>query len=294
MHKLILLALLGFSIHTHGSDLHRTLAGRGIWLQNPSELNAALITQLKASGFRRVHVMATHSPIAVASCSAAQLPKTMAPTEKILDVVKTLKTQGFVTVLTIYLPPTKDAVVSLTNTKSSLIPLGIAAGADAVELDLEGGWSNHPNCGYGTHQAAFLDLKQRIKNHEPGIPVGITTHLGRVNDSRIHWLSLQAYSTCKKKDCPEFKDPTKGPGGKQQRIAALLVSYKKPVVVGLAAYSQSWAGHSIAEAMQRAYNTTTALIKTDSKYIGYSYWSTRWALKPTSEQFAFLKSTIGN
>lgn len=243
--------------------------------------------------------MTTHSPATAVNCSTAKLPKALASRDKILDVVKALQAQGFATVLTIYLPPTKAAVVSLTDETNGLISLGITAGADAVELDLEGGWSKHPVCGYETHQAAFLDIKQKIQSIWPNIPVGITTHLGRVNDNKIpkdaaDWISLQAYSTCKTNDCPEFKDSTKGPGGKQQHAAALLASYRKPVVVGLAAYSQHWSGYTITEAMQRAYDATSALIKSDPKYVGHSYWSTRWALGATSEQFKFLESTKGN
>jgi hypothetical protein len=169
----------------------------------------------------------------------------------------------------------------------------VQSGVSAVEYDLEGGWSRSPPCGFASHSEAVDHLVAQTKGLREGLFVGITTHLGRANDSHIglakaDWISIQAYTSCKPERCPSFTDPNEGPGFRQRRLPAALSAYDKPVVVGLAAFQQVWPGHTARAAMAAAFNATKQLQSEHKNYLGHSYWSTSWALKPGSAEFAFL------
>lgn len=276
------------------ADLPSLLDGRGVWLEHSQDLDSGVISRMRQAGIKRVHVMGTTSPKLVNTCSEAKLPRLLGTADKIASTVIALKAAGFTTVLTLYLPPTKAAVDSLT---AGVIPKAVAAGVDGIEFDLEGGWSKHPACGYPDHKSVFADLRARTKGLKSELPVGITTHSGRANDPRVpkenaDWLSLQLYSTCKPTQCAPFTHPTAGPGGKQHQAVPLLLGYTKPVIIGLAAYSQKWDRHTVDEAMRLALNVSLSLMKNEpSRFVGYSYWSNDSGLKPGSEAFKFLVDT---
>lgn len=282
------------ALQASAADLPSLLEGRGVWLEHSNVLDGELIKRMRQAGIKRVHVMGTTSPELTKTCSQAKPPRLLGTADKIASTITALETAGFVTVLTLYLPPTKTAVDSLT---AGVIPKAVAAGVDGIEFDLEGGWSKHPACGYPDHKSVFADLRVRTKGLKSDLPVGITTHSGRANDPRIpksnaDWLSLQLYSTCKPAQCEAFSHPTAGPGGKQRQAVPLLIGYSKPVIIGLAAYSQKWDQHTVDDAMRLALNASLSLMKKEpSRFVGYSYWSNDSGLKPGSEAFKFLVST---
>lgn len=291
--------VLGFCVYwitfqAMAADLPSMLDGRGVWLEHSKDLDSEVILRMRQAGIKRVHVMSTSSPESATTCAQAKLPRLLGTADKIATTITALESAGFVTILTLYLPPTKAAVDSLTG---GVIPKAVAAGVDGIEFDLEGGWSKHPACGYPDHKSVFADLRVRTKTLKPELPVGITTHSGRANDPRVpkenaDWLSLQLYSTCKPTQCEAFTHPTAGPGGKQHQAVPLLIGYTKPVIIGLAAYSQKWDGYTVDEAMRRALNESLSLKQHEpSRFVGHSYWSNDSGLKPGSEAFKFLVST---
>jgi hypothetical protein len=268
-------------------------------MKHSSDLNSRLIDRMRKAGIKRVHLMGSSSP-KQRTCSEAELPRLVGNSDSIASTVTALKSAGFVTILTLYLPPTKAAVDSLMV---GVISKSVAAGVDGVEFDLEGGWSEHPACGYTSHISAFADLRVRAKGLRSNLPVGITTHSGRVNDPNVpkadgDWLSLQLYSTCKPTECDPYTHPTTGPGGKQRQAVPLLVGYQRPVIIGLAAYSQKWSGHTVDEAMRLALNATLSLIKAEpSRFVGYSYWANDSGLNldpKLDEPFKFMLTTASD
>lgn len=286
MKRLLLLTLI-VSLPANSSDLQELLAGRGIWLQAPRELNSAMLSVLKQVGVRRVHIMATDSPEKASSCVNAKLPTPNASDATIHQSISAIKGAQMSTILTVYLPPTKAAVDQVT---AGIITKALNAGVDAVEFDLEGGWSKHPVCGYATHQEVFADLMARTKQIRPGVPVGITTHGNRLKDPRIplqeaDWASVQLYSRCKAGDCDAFDDPVTGPGYKQRWGAKRLQGYTKPVVVGLAAFGQEWGKDPMT--IDKAMRLALEAVKVDPKFVGHSYWSTSW-VKSGTREFKFL------
>lgn len=129
------------------AEIPSLLDGRGIWLEHSKDLNSEVISRMRQAGIKRVHVMGTTSPKLVKTRSQAKLPSLLGTTDKIASTITALEAAGFVTILTLYLPPTQAAVGSLA---AGVIPKAIAAGVDGIEFDLEGGWSMHPSCGYPT------------------------------------------------------------------------------------------------------------------------------------------------
>ncbi len=202
--------------------------------------------------------------------------------------------QGSITrILTLYAAPHKDSIDALTDPQTGLVVKLLAAGFQAIEYDLEGGWSNSVVCGFATHDEAVQYLFARTKALQSNVPVGVTTHLGRARDpniglDRADWLSIQVYTKCAT-PCPAFDDRREGPGHRQARTSA-AVTFKGPVIVGLAAYHQKWPEHNEEEAMAKALEATLVLQKNHLNYVGHSYWSTSWVAKG-SPQWKFLHRT---
>lgn len=163
----------------------------------------------------------------------------------LVSIVKAIRVADMTAVVTIYLSPMKNAIDEITNATSGLLKTLVDVGVQAVEYDLEGGWSESTVCGFRSHQEAVAYLVQRSKSVSAELPVGITTHLGRAGDRNLalheaDWVSIQAYSKCERPKCPAFDDKEHGPGHRQRLVAIALASFKKPVVIGLAAYHQKW------------------------------------------------------
>ncbi|MBV7569639.1 hypothetical protein [Pseudomonas sp. PDM27] len=287
----LLICLMGLSLGVSAADLNEVLKGRGIWWKNPAEVQSSLIKKLQDMGMRRVHIMLTEEPTVVSKCSLAKLPDSTPTVNQLKILMRTLQEKNMYVIATVYLPPTKAAVDALLDPDSGPVPALIVKGIDAVELDLEGNWKRHPPCGYASHIAAFQDFKDRVKSIKQDMPVGITTHTSHIDDIEIplaaaDFVSLQAYSKCPASNCKAFDDYT-GPGKFQIYSISKMKNLKGPIVLGLAAYSQTWPGHTLDEAMGLALNATTEIMASDTRVLGYSYWSTSTIIK-TIEPYEFL------
>ncbi|MVW87875.1 hypothetical protein EI969_18320 [Pseudomonas sp. PB101] len=287
----LLICLMGLSLGVSAADLNEVLKGRGIWWKNPAKVQDSLIKKLQDMGMRRVHIMLTDTPTVVSKCSLATLPKPSSTVNQLKTLTHTLQQKNMYIIATVYLPPTKAAVNALLDPDSGPVPALIVKGIDAIELDLEGDWKLHPPCGYTSHIAAFQDFKDRVKSIKQDMPVGITTHTSHIGEIEIplaaaDYVSLQAYSKCPASNCKAFDNYT-GPGKFQKYSIGKMKNLKIPIVLGLAAYRQTWPGHTLDEAMRLALNATTGIMATDSRVLGYSYWSTSTIIK-TNEAYEFL------
>lgn len=278
------------------SDLASLLTGTGVWLQSPRKLTSTDLGNLKTYHIGRIHLMATdpqEKTPTVCTDNRGALPTAKA--SHLTGLLSAAKAEGLKAIATFYVYPRRTEIEQLTNPSDGIVKRLLDAGAESIEYDLEGQWSKHPACGYANHADALKGLIERTRALRPGLSVGITTHTGRFPDERIDfgtadYISLQAYSTCKPGDCPEW-NAHDGPGKKQERALKALSTFKKPSIIGLAAYQQSWPGHSINEAMARSRDAAMARIGgSDIPTLGISYWSSRWILPKGSAEGAFLKS----
>jgi hypothetical protein len=114
-HILTGVAVLALSKTVPAQDLQSLLHGRGMWLQSPRKFNNTHIQQLKKTGVRRVHVMLTHAPNVYTSCENASLARTTASTIRLTDIVAALAGANMNPIATVYLPPTRHAVDTLTD-----------------------------------------------------------------------------------------------------------------------------------------------------------------------------------
>lgn len=290
------LAMLGGMTDVAANDLKSLLTGTGVWVQSPRKMNPLDLSKLKTYHIDRVHLMATDPQEKTpTSCSDDRGATPTAKTSHLVDLVKAAKSDGLKVIVTFYIYPRITEIEFLTNSASGVVKQLLDAGAESVEYDLEGQWSKHPACGYATHADALKALVERTRALRSGVSIGITTHTGRFPDKKIDfgmadYLSLQAYSTCKPGDCPDWSS-SDGPGKKQEKALKALSAFEKPSIIGLAAYQQSWPGHTINEAMASALDASIIHINGDnSPTIGVSYWSSRWILSKDSAEGAFLRS----
>lgn len=275
-----------------GQPLNEMLGGRGVWLQKPKAFQLTKIPDLEAIGVKRVHVMGIHAVAASKSCKARELKPT-ATTQVLEGLGNALRAGAFAPILTLYATPDKTSIDALTDVQTGLVAKLLDSGFQAVEYDLEGGWSDSVPCGFSTHLEAASYLFTKTRALKANLPVGVTTHLGRARDPNIgldqaDWLSIQVYTKCAS-PCVSFVDKREGPGFRQSRTAQ-LVNFAGPVIVGLAAYNQKWPDHSEDEAMSKALDATYELQKSHPNFVGHSYWSTSWLVDGSPQQ-RFLKRT---
>lgn len=293
---LVALAALSFCAGAQASELEALLKGRGMWLQSPNKFQNTQVKDLRQIGVRRVHIMVTHAPTSYKNCTSAQRTTTTTSTTKLVSIVAALEAAKIETIATVYLPPTKDAIDLLTDPNDGLLKTLVMSGVKAVEYDLEGGWSKSPPCGFKSHADAVDHLIAQTKTLSTELPVGITTHLGRANDPHVglakaDWVSIQAYTSCRPDQCVSFTDPKEGPGFRQKRVPAAMAGYNKPMIIGLAAYQQAWPKRSVRDAMAAALDAANTLQTQYKNYLGHSYWSSYWALRPNSAELTFLAAT---
>lgn len=264
------------------AELNALLGGRGIWVQAPESFSSGRLEELKLLGVRRLHVMVAFAPSRYKSCDNPPTQKLRAKLFALTNFVKGAKRDGFLVIITAYMPPNRAAVEAFTAA-SDIGPLlsFINAGADGVEYDLEGGWSTSAVCGYGSHADASRILLERSRALKSNFPAGVTTHIGRAHDvnlglERADWVSLQVYSKCPQSGCLPFEDQREGPGHRQSRAPQALASFTGPVVMGLANFWQQWKGHTPEEAMGRALDATKIVQEKHPNFVGHTYWSTSW------------------
>lgn len=99
------------ALQASAADLPTILDGRGIWMRHSRDLNSQLIDRMRLAGIKRVHVMGSKT-FKQRTCSKAE-PRIVDDADTIAKTVTVLKAAGFVSILTLYVPPTKTAVDSL-------------------------------------------------------------------------------------------------------------------------------------------------------------------------------------
>jgi hypothetical protein len=266
------------------TDLKVQLSGRGMWVQHPAKSSTQQLNALKDLGVQRLHIMVTNAVLPNKDCSKVSSPRLATKLSTLVDLIKSSKAMGFVVIATAYMPPSRNDIDAFLASKKGTAQRLIDAGVDGVEYDLEGGWSRAKVCGYETHELAAKALYDGTRALKAGVPVGVTTHLGRVRDENIgrqytDWMSVQAYVKCQGDRCVDFEDKREGPGTRVARLSTELGKYSGLVVVGLAAYNQKWPGRTVDEAMQRSLSSAKALLSTNAAIVGHSYWSATWALR---------------
>lgn len=278
---------------TSAAEVKNLMSGRGIWVQAPQAFTKSDLEGLRPLGIRRIHIMLAASPVIYKSCATSKPQVLLAKPERLTNLVAMGKEAGMVVVVTAYIPPNRQAIELFTlASDAGLLQRLVAAGADAVEYDLEGGWSRSAVCGYTTHEDASKELLTRSRALKSGLPAGVTTHLGRVNDTKLglghaDWVALQVYTKCDVKGgaCVAFDDPSEGPGFRQSKAATSIRGYKGPVVMGLANYQQAWQGKTAADAMGKALDATSAVQREHPNFVGHTYWSTSWLGAPGVRKF---------
>ncbi|MFV8755172.1 peptidoglycan-binding domain-containing protein [Nannocystaceae bacterium ST9] len=162
-----------------------------------------------------------------------------------------------------------------------------AAGASALEVDTEGNWTEARLSGFASmadaakalistmHAAtraskAKLELTTYPYHPENDAKAQVAPAMGR--------LFPQAYSVAEREGKPvAWDDPRMGPGGIQAlsvhraEAVAGVAEGKVELGLGLAAYEQAFAGHTIAEAMAAALDA--AILQ---RVPEVRYWSSRW------------------
>lgn len=207
-------------------------------------------------------------------------------------------------VLTVCPEPTEKYLTQFEQKIPSLLE---AAGAAALEFDLEGNWLPIKVDGFANLDKAGDELvnvfgrvsaKLDIRTESTTYP--FHTENNRSADVAPHCDRVlgQAYSVYLRKeggkDVPQPWDGNYGPG-KMQRLT-LDKSLKIPGIgttagpllcCGLAAYDQEWPGHTGEEAMRVAWDTSCSY-----EPIEVRWWSTKWIFGVKANGYAsrFLKS----
>ncbi len=194
----------------------------------------------------------------------------------------------------------------LATFRRELPPLLAAAGAIGLEVDTEGNWLPSRLDGFADMNeaaAALVDTLREIAapsnarlelttypfHPENGAQAKVAPHMDRVFP--------QAYSVANRQDKAVSWDEREGPG-KLQRFSAsrareiVPVAEGRPVLaMGLAAYDQTFEGHTPIEALKVAFDTAHNVGVAEVRY-----WSSKWILghmraDSPAEQFLFSRAT---
>ena len=201
-------------------------------------------------------------------------------------------------VLTVWPEPSKHYLDQL----EAEIPQFIAAsGCVALEFDGEGNWTPGKVSGFASlHQAsdylgAIMDRLR--KKHD--IRIEFTTFAAHVENSAHADLAThadrllpQAYSVADRATGPVSWDDRLGPGHMQQFTLDLAkqVHGVHKLCCGLAAYDQTFAGHTPAQAMQKAWDMAVSYGVADVRF-----WSSKhvFGIQKNVYSSAFILSLKG-
>lgn len=146
------------------------------------------------------------------------------------------------------------------------------AGIGTVELDIERDAWGTALVGFASREEAARALVQTAI--EAGLRIGVTMIPERVyaGFERADYIAVQSYS--RYHDGLENHAPggAYGPGNMQRRGATAAKRAGLPLVQGLAAYDQTWAGKPFGPEMRAAYDAA----RSTSRVI--RWWSSKWVI----------------
>lgn len=171
-------------------------------------------------------------------------------------------------------------------------------GAAGVEVDIEGGWYVRDGGRRRLHPrydaaSAYLVTRLREIAGARQVRTELTTHTGHREITvraqvtpHVHRLALQLYSVYRSHGVTYAWDhPSRGPGRAQRRGVQLarrvpeVASERVRLTAGLAAWGQSWPGHSLREAV-----STALAAALEAHPVEVRYWDSRAVLgRPVAE-----------
>jgi hypothetical protein len=269
---------------------------RGLWIDSPpAEVRKQdFWTRMRDTGF-------TTGAVMIESVTAGFDPKyTLLELEQLGKCARKVDME---LVLTIWVEPNpayvKDLLVKMPA-------IQIASGCAAIEGDVESNFTRKRLRGYPSLDAASEAAVDAIRAHRQDVRIEGTTFTEHAENSknsefiaRCDRSMNQGYSVRNRRDSQgnDFKVPwegTMGPGLMQrrtfERARQIPQTNGKPKLgCGLAAYDQSWPGHTIDEAMRLALNTALEYDPVECRW-----WSSKWLWGPNArpETLAFFRSLL--
>lgn len=263
------------------------MTARGIWVDDPPVLvrTPAFWRSLQEHGL-------TFASLMIES-SASGLDLSYTP-EALAALSELAADHGVSLVLTVW-PEPKQSYLTVLNAKIN--GLLDAARAIGLECDLESNWTTKNLAGYPSLDAAgdaLVVVLDRVRaDHGPRTLV-TTFPLHVENSARadvtghVSIAMPQAYSVRTRSTGEVAWDAPLGPGNAQRLTLDLTKKIQGPRLgAGLAAYDQTWPGHTPQEAMQIAYDAAMAYDP-----VMLAWWSSKWVLGVKANGYAsrFLKS----
>jgi hypothetical protein len=190
-------------------------------------------------------------------------------------------------VLTTWPRPSKSLIASFASELPAMLT---ASGATGLEVDTEGNWLDSKLDGYASMSDAAKALLDTLRSlAQPNkARLELTTypfHPENGNEALVapHMDRLfpQAYSVANRRNGPIAWTDPEGPGrlqdssAKRARTIAGVSAGRPGLAMGLPAYDQTFAGHTVAEAMQVALDAAIALQVSEVRY-----WSSKWVIGP--------------
>lgn len=211
-------------------------------------------------------------------------------TEQLAAAIRLAMERDIEVVVTVWPEPREDDLSACLTALDGWAQLGVVG----VEVDLEGQWMASRLRGYPTMAAAADALVSGLRaiRERHDVRVEVTTHTGHgecgphaLVSPHVDRVIPQLYSTRRdwRQRAVEWTGPM-GPGrrqrewlGRQERPGLAIPRLGQPagplLSVGLAAWSQVWPGHTVAEAMGAAYD---AALHVDPAEV--RWWSSKWVV----------------
>jgi len=253
---------------------------RGLWVSNRpgAVLKRGFLERVKEIGFTTVAVMVD----------------TMRPgwdpqwtDDEVLELGLRCHQLGLELVITVWPDPNRERIDRMIADLERWAEAGLIF--SALEVDVEGGWYvRDPSTGRKRRHPLYDELADYLMDRllEFGdapmvnVRIEITTHTGHYEltagakiATRARRVCVQAYTLRYGNGRTyQWSDPTRGPGRGQRRAVELFervveVDEEPPeLTMGLAAWNQGFPGHTIAEAMQEAWDAAVATHPVEIRY----------------------------
>lgn len=250
----------------------------GVWVddQPATVLGDGWLAGLAALGFSTIAIMVQRST-AAQSDEPWATRWTVRQLTKLRELAEPL---GLDTVLTTWPLPDKDQLAQMGAAMPELLA---AAGAVGFEVDTESNWDARRLSGFANMNEAAEALVATMRSAGT-VRLELTTYpYHPENDSKalvaphMDRLFPQAYSVAQREGKAVPYTDSLGPGSMQaisvHRAEAIpgVSETKVALGLGLAAYDQDFAGHTVAEAMSAAFEAAVLQCVPEVRY-----WSSRW------------------
>lgn len=245
----------------------------GVWVDDDlTQIDTAYARKLLGLGITEAALMVNR----MNATRGSEPWKLRAPETTIIRAARALRAEGVDVVLTCWPRPDQAQIAAL---EADMGPLMRDARAVALEVDAEANW--HPRFlrGFASMAEASSHLVARLREAAQGARVEMTTFAQHGENGRgAHIAPLvdacfpQAYSVNERGGSRVPWDHPFGPGSMQTLThEGAVKAGAKLIGLGLAAYEQSWPGHTPDEAMRIALDRAASLGVTHVRY-----WSSKW------------------